>query len=450
VNVTSTTIRGGVPISGPVTVSGFKHALVLSLAYAVGSGSAVTLWNTPDILETSVYRSLLPELGVDIELAAPMLRLDATGPVRVSMPEPASRIHGSLYLLPALLARNGIVRFSPDFGGCRIGATTGGERPWRHVVGVLERFGATVDQAGGEFTLRAGQLRGTDIDLRDFATDRRTLAGPEYSGATKAAVLSAALADGPSVLRFPYMKSEVVALLGMLRVDGVGVTLGEDSVVISGRTTGPRAREFRLPADLIEVATWVTIAAATGGAIELLGVLPQEIDEGLRPEKALWKTIGVELVERSDSVLVTGPESGEFGDLPLIETLPSSIYSDSQPLFAVLATRCPGQTRIIDTVWTGRYGYLDGLTSLGARITREPAGITVGHGPLRAPEGGIAVSATDLRAAAALLTGALMATGGPVTVHGVDHLHRGYDRLFDKLSACLPAGHALITLTREV
>ncbi|MEU2065749.1 hypothetical protein [Streptomyces anulatus] len=435
----STTLRGGKPVSGEVTVSGFKHVLVLALAHAVGTGGKFTLHNAPGILETEVYHDFLPRLGIPTTRDEEgSLTIDASGEIADTLPEAAEAIHGSLYLLPALLARTGRARFSARFGGCRIGAASSGERPWRNVVQVLERFGAHITSDGPEFVLRAPVLRGASIDLRDFTTDPRTLSGPEYSGATKAAVLTAALAEGPSQLRFPYPKAELTALLDLLRADGVEVERSGDTLAISGQPTGPRLREHRLPADLIEVVSWVTIAATTGGSIALRGVTRQEIDHGLAAELELWKTVGVELNDSEGGLVVSGPGPKGFAPLPPIETLPTSIYSDSQPLFTVLATQCPGASQITDAVWTGRYAHLEGMARLGASLTRSRTGVTIRQSVLRVPPEGVEVHASDLRCAAALLSTALLVKGGPVTVHGTHHLDRGYDHLLDKLAGCSP------------
>jgi UDP-N-acetylglucosamine 1-carboxyvinyltransferase len=432
----SVTVRGGVPVTGTVTVAGFKHALVLAVAYAVGAARALRLANVPDILETEVCRNLLAELGVEVTYADNVLSVDASGDVAATLPASAGDIHGSLYLLPALLARNGVVRFR-KFGGCPIGEAPGGERPWRHIVAVAERFGATCHETGDEFALHASRLVATELDLTEFTTDPATLAGPQFTGAVKAAILTAAFAEGTSVLTQPYLKLEVRSLLELLAANGVGVESHGDRLAITGvGNAGVRPLEHRLPADLMEVATWTTIAAITGGSMTLKGLSGPDVDQGLAAERGLWTSAGLELDIREDELRVNGPGSGRFGELPPIEAAARLIYSDTQTLFAVLATRCPGVTTIVDSVWTTRYGYVDGLLALGGLVERRPRGIGIGYSRLRAPASGVDVVATDLRCAAALLCAALITEGGPVTIHNTHHLHRGYDGLLDKLATC--------------
>ncbi|MEV3854260.1 hypothetical protein AB0J38_08040 [Streptomyces sp. NPDC050095] len=441
------TVRGGNPVHGRVQVSGFKHVMVLAVAYAIGSERRTVLTNVPDILETHTYLELLPQLGVSTSQAGSSLVLapgaapsadDPTASGGAVLPQAAEGIHGSLYLLPPLLARRGRVGFS-GFGGCPIGsAHDRGARPWRHIVRVLERFGARFDAALSELTLPERGYRATELDLGHFADDQTRLTGPEYSGATKAAVLAAAFADGTTVLRRPYRKAEVESLLRLLERDGVHVLRADDRIEITPR---PAHRQdlltYDLPPDLLEVVTWATVAAVTGGEIHLSNVSGDTLRDGLNPEYELWRTAGLEFTETAGGITVSAPRDGAFGPLPEIRVDPASIYSDSQPLFTVLATRCPGPTRIVDGVWKGRYNHLDGLAALGADVHGTSDGIVVGAAPLEVPAGGVQVHATDLRCAAALVVAALAADGGPVRITGTHHLNRGYDHLPQKLADCL-------------
>ncbi|WP_420038205.1 hypothetical protein ACN2WE_41525 (plasmid) [Streptomyces sp. cg28] len=439
------TARGGNPARGHVNVSGFKHVMVLAVAYAVGSRRRTVLTNVPDILETRTYLELLPQLGVHTSQAGSSLVLapgdlpsadDATGSATV-LPPVAENIHGSLYLLPPLLARRGRIGFSA-FGGCPIGsAQDRGARPWRHIVRVLEHFGARFDATRRELTLPPHGYRATELDLGLFADDQTLLTGAEYSGATKAAVLAAAFADGTTVLHRPYRKAELESLLRLLEQDGVHVRRTPDRIEITPR---PERRQdlltYDLPPDLLEVVTWTTIAAVTGGRVHLTNVTTETLRDGLGAEYALWRAAGLRFAEDSGGVIVGAPRDGRFAPLPEIRVDPTTIYSDSQPLFTVLATQCPGPTHIVDGVWQGRYNHLDGLAALGADIRRTPQGILVGTSPLHAPADGTQVHATDLRCAAALLVAALAADGGPVHITGTHHLDRGYDHLPRKLADC--------------
>lgn len=442
------TLSGGRPLHGTVRLAGFKHSLVLSVAYLLGRGGPVRVTNVPDLVEVDVYEELLPAIGVtglrrDKETLS-WTGVEHTGDV-IRMPEVADRIHGSLYLLPALVSGGRPVVFG-GFGGCRIGDGPGGQRPWRHVVDVMRRFGARSTETGNGTVVHAPDgFTGADVDLLDYAADRASAAGPEYSGATKAAALAAALGDGRSVLRAPYLKAELRSLLDTVEATGVTVLRNPDDVVLKvGAQANGRVTTVRVPPDLMEAATWITSVGVVGGRLEILGVTPELLERDLPHETAIWRAVGVEVAPNAagDGVVVAAPESGLLDAMPDIDVRPDGIYSDCHPLLAVLATRCAGVTTITDRVWTNRYAYAEGLGRLGADVTVDDRGVHIGPSAGLLPTAG-PLAATDLRCAAAYLLASLRVSA-PTTVTGAQHLRRGYDGLVEKLYGMgvkVDAGH---------
>lgn len=442
------TLRGGRPVHGRVRLAGFKHSLVLSVAYLLGRGGPARLTNVPDLVEVDVYEELLPAVGVrGLRRDGDSLAWDGvehTGDV-IRLPEVADRIHGSLYLLPALVASGRPVVFG-GFGGCRIGDGPSGQRPWRHVVDVMCRFGARFTETPDGAVVHAPDgFTGADVDLLDYTADRTTATGPEYSGATKAATLAAALCDGRSVLRAPYLKSELRDLLDVVESTGAAVLRNADDVVIKvGAPAGDSVTTVRVPPDLMEAATWITSVGIVGGRVEIRGVTPELLAGDLPHETAIWRAVGVDVAPNAtgDGVVVEAPASGLLAPMPDIDVRPDGIYSDCHPLLAVLATRCAGVTTITDQVWTNRYAYAEGLGRLGADVTVDEHGVHIGPSEgLRAAPGPLA--ATDLRCAAAYLLASLRVPA-PTTVTGAQHLRRGYDGLVEKLFGMgvkVDAGH---------
>ncbi|MDG9687472.1 hypothetical protein QC334_32890 [Streptomyces sp. DH18] len=125
-------------------------------------------------------------------------------------------------------------------------------------------------------------------------------------------------------MRFPYPKAELAALLDLLRADGVEVERSGDTLAISGQPTGPRLREHRLPADLIEVVSWVTIAATTGSPHNSCGLwstvrtLPAAwlvlLDDLRGKEFTTWleQSTGIELTGLPRSIGLYTHRSGYF------------------------------------------------------------------------------------------------------------------------------------------
>jgi UDP-N-acetylglucosamine 1-carboxyvinyltransferase len=109
------------------------------------------------------------------------------------------------------------------------------------------------------------------------------------------------------------------------------------------------------------------------------------------------------------------------------------VYSDAQPLLALLACHAAGRSEIEETVWTSRYGYADGFRALGASLRIAGATLVI-DGPCIPGRPDQVVEAPDLRAAAALLLAAL-GVSGDTEIRGAHHLDRGYERFLPQLRA---------------
>ncbi|MGW7574921.1 hypothetical protein [Streptomyces sp. NPDC054765] len=421
-------VQGGHELSGDIRVPGFKHAFVTVLAGALTGRSPVTLDNCPDIEETRVLLALARSFGARVRGDGRTVSVDPSGLTEHALdPQLVDRIHGAVYLLPALLARFGRVRL-PAAGGCRIGDATSGARPVHQYAEVLQRFGAeVVTGQDGSLTVCADRLTACEVDLRDWTADRALRTGPLYSGATKMAILTAASAQGTTRLRHPYPKPDVTDLVRLLDATGRPARYTpEGDLLIEGRPDGGHGRPVRhvLVSDLIEVVTWATVAALTGGSVRLTGLTPGRLAAGLAPEIAVARDMGLSWHPTSESLVLTGEPPSAGVDITVAS---HGIYSDSQPFFMLLATLGPGVSHIRETVWRRRFTHVPELRRLGADIEVTDARARVRGGcPPRRP--GQSVVGRDLRSAAALLLAAL-AVPGPVRVHGAEHLVRGYEDL---------------------
>lgn len=423
------TVYGNRALSGSVHVAGFKHALVTISAAALAADCSVTIENCPDIEETQVIASLLSTLGASASYDGRALKIDARNTSGNELdPIDAARIHGSVYLLPALLARSGSAVL-PESGGCQISNAPGGKRPIHHYLDIFNRFGASVTaKEDGRTVVSAAKLLGCEIDLLDYTADPRLRTGPLYSGATKTALLTAAVAHGVSVLHSPYPKPDVTELVAVLRQLGVSITeLGDGTLLVEG-TGGPLSggpAVHRLIPDLIEVATWICAGTLFGDRqLKILGTDMTGAARALAPD--------LEVLDRMGALVEIGPQQivvSRAPELRSVDVVISShgVFSDNQPFLALLAAYATGESSITETVWTARFGYADGLAALGIRVERRGRVLFV-HGPWAPrPSRGL-ITAGDLRAAAALLLAAL-AVPARTQLAGMRHLRRGYPDL---------------------
>ena len=103
--------------------------------------------------------------------------------------------------------------------------------------------------------------------------------------------------------------------------------------------------------------------------------------------------------------------------------------TDMQPQMAVLMSIANGQSTINEGVWKQRYRYITELKRLGAQImVQGPIAIVDGIDKLS----GATVSATDLRAGAAMVVAGLSAEG-TTEIRKIKYIERGYEHFDEKL-----------------
>lgn len=421
-------VSGGRRLDGVVPISGYKHALTVVVAAAVAMGKVATLRNVPITTESLVLERILSQMGARSRLAGGVWELD-TRPMRnVPVPARLSRlVHGSLYLVPALLARFGEVSFSRA-GGDRIGPPElGGARPTDQVGTVMERFGASVDLRGG-LHASAGTLRGCRIDLMDFSTHPRRLRGPAASSATKTALLLAAVAEGPTTLRHPVDRDATWELCDFLRCCGATVTEAEDGWHVEP-AAGPDTVQHHLISDSTEIATFVACVAHVGGSLRLTGITGARTRPAIADELRLMERIGVPLTVGDDWLEVSGPASLGAASL---EVECNGFSTDAHPLLALVLLGARWPSDITDHVWTNRFAYARLLIEMGADIEIRGNTIQLRPSSLRAPPGPL--RPTDSRAAAVAVVAGLGAAG-TTAIADIGHLDRSYERLIPKLRA---------------
>ena len=105
--------------------------------------------------------------------------------------------------------------------------------------------------------------------------------------------------------------------------------------------------------------------------------------------------------------------------------------TDLQPVMGVLLCFAKGTSIITEGIWDNRFKYCDELNKMGANIQVEGrVAVFEGVEELRpAP-----VSATDLRAGAALVVAALCCEGQS-EVYEIQHVERGYVDIVKKIRA---------------
>jgi UDP-N-acetylglucosamine 1-carboxyvinyltransferase len=413
---TTLVIRGGRPLVGPYPISGAKNAVLPLMVAALVTPHLVTLHNVPASLDVAVLANLLQGLGVGLSWSAGRRGLsltlcaDRVHPAQID-PELVGRMRASVLLLGAVLARCGEARL-PLPGGDAIGL----RGIDFHLAG-LRAMGAEVTLEGGVIHARAENgLRGAEI-LLPFPS----------VGATENLLLAAVLAEGRTVIRNAAREPEIADLARCLIAMGADIE-GLDGDVLSiegGRTLGGAVHAV-MP-DRIELGTLACAAAATDGEL----VLEHAGLDLLGAAGPVLEAAGVRLEQGPAGLIARRAPSGLVGIDVQTRPYPGFATDLQSPVMALLAT-AQGASAITETVFEQRFRHVDELRRMGANITiRGSTALVRGVDRLA----GARVTATDIRAAAALVLAGLGARGETI-LDGLDHLDRGYDRMAEKLLAC--------------
>jgi UDP-N-acetylglucosamine 1-carboxyvinyltransferase len=404
-------IHGGIPLEGEVRVSGSKNAALPMMAAAILADGLVCLQGVPHLTDVRTLSHALRRLGMDVRRNdTDDLWLETIDPTQVRAPyRLVERMRASFCVLGPLLAKRGRAEV-PLPGGCNIGV-----RPVDLHLKGLSALGANVRLEHGFVIAEADRLVGAKIDLL----------GPHGTTVTGTAnvMMAATLADGTTTITHAAREPEIVDLGNMLNSMGAKIAgLGTEEISVEGVRTLSEAR-YRVIPDRIEAATLLIAAAITHGSVKISGVAPTHLAAVLE----LLQNAGAEIAAGADWISLEMRRRPLPGDV-IAEPYPG-VPTDIQAQWTALMALAGGTSRVRDAVFENRFLHAAELNRLGAKISVDgDTAIIDGVPHLSAA----AVTASDLRASAALVL-AGMAAHGETTIHAVRHLDRGYERLDAKL-----------------
>ncbi len=402
-------IEGGARLSGEVTVSPAKNAVLPLMAAALLAEGPCRLRRVPRLSDVRTLARLLEHLGASVAFEADGMRIDASGVGGLEAPyELVKTMRASVLVLGPLVARFGRARVSLP-GGCAIGA-----RPIDMHLKGLEAMGARIRLEHGYVEVEAPRLEGARIVL-----DLPTVTGTENL------MMAAALARGRTVIENAAREPEVEDLARCLTAMGARVRGAGSAVVeIEGvDRLGPYDHD-PIP-DRIEAGTFLVAGALCGGEVFVRGAVPEHLDALVQKVRQA----GYRVEPESGGIRVRGNGRSRSVD---VRTGPYPGFpTDMQAQFMALMAVGRGLSVITETVFENRFMHVPELNRMGADI-RVEGGSAVVRGVERLS--GARVMATDLRASAALVLAGLVAEGTTV-VSRVYHLDRGYERIEEKLAA---------------
>ncbi|MFZ0927633.1 MAG: UDP-N-acetylglucosamine 1-carboxyvinyltransferase [Syntrophobacteraceae bacterium] len=401
-------IEGGSPLNGEVLISGAKNcALPLMAATLIASGKH-SFSNVPQLRDIRTMQSLLAHMGAASQHDH-ILQIDTSDIHTLEAPyDLVKTMRASVLVLGPMLARYRRARISLP-GGCAIGA-----RPINLHLKALEQMGVEIDLEHGYVVGRTKRLRGALINF-----DQVTVTGTENI------MMAACLADGVTVLKNSAREPEVVALADYMNRMGAQIEgAGTDEIIVTGvRELTPSSCEV-IP-DRIEAGTYLVAAGIAGGMLKLKRCRPDHL-QGII-QKLSDAGLSIEINE--DSVEVS--RKGKIRSVN-IETRPFPGFpTDMQAQFMALMAIGNGVSLIKERIFENRFMHVLELQRMGADIDLDGrTAIVRGVRKLS----GAPVMATDLRASASLVLGALAAEGVS-EITRIYHLDRGYEAIEKKLTA---------------
>jgi len=403
-------IRGGAPLNGEIYASGAKNSALPILAASLLSDSPVMVGNLPHLNDVTTMLELLGSMGVDVMLSDDMeVQVDTSSIKNLDARyELVKTMRASILVLGPLLARYQEATVALP-GGCAIGS-----RPVNLHIDAMSAMGAKINIEDGYIKASVnGRLKGNKISF-----------DPVSVTGTENVIMAATLAEGITTIQNAAKEPEVVDLVNCLINMGAKIKgAGSDTIEIEG-VHSLEGTSFSVMPDRVEVGTYLTATAMTGGHVRIKSAKPEYLSSVITK------------LESSGAIIYTGEDWVEIKmeiDRPISTSLITGPYpsfpTDMQAQFVALNSIAKGNSTITETVFENRFMHVQEIARMGGDITlKGNTAVIEGIKTLK----GAPVMATDLRASASLVLAGLVAEGS-TTIDRIYHIDRGYERIEEKL-----------------
>jgi UDP-N-acetylglucosamine 1-carboxyvinyltransferase len=421
-------INGGKPLKGEITPQGAKNEALQVISAVLLTDQKVTISNIPDIKDVNKLIELLGDMGVIVEKIADdtytfiAKDIDQDFFQSETFKSKGGGLRGSIMIVGPLLARFGKASI-PKPGGDKIGR----RRLDTHFLG-FEKLGAqfNYNPADGFFNVDASNLQGTYILL-----DEASVTG------TANIVMAAVLAKGVTTIYNAACEPYLQQLCKMLNRMGAKISgIGSNLLTIEG--VGYLAgTDHRLLPDMIEIGSFIGLAAMTGSEITIKDVKYPEL--GMIPD--VFKRLGIKLELRGDDIFIPAQDHYEIetfidGSIMTVADAPWPGFTpDLISIVLVVAIQAKGSVLIHQKMFESRLFFVDKLLDMGAQIILcDPHRATVIGLDKQVQLRGISMTSPDIRAGVALLIAALSAQGQS-TIYNIEQIERGYQHIDTRLKA---------------
>lgn len=421
-------IEGGTRLKGEIIPQGAKNEALQILCATLLTPEEVIIENIPDILDVNNLIQLLGDLGVQVhKLEAGKYSFKAEN-VNIEYllsdeyRKKSSSLRGSVMMVGPLLARFG-KGYIPKPGGDKIGR----RRLDTHFNGFIE-LGAKFNYDAQEsfYTVEAKNLQGTHMLLEEASVT-----------GTANLIMAAVLAKGTTTIYNAACEPYIQQLCRMLVRMGANIKgIGSNLVTIEGVDNLGGCTHRMLP-DMIEVGSFIGLAAMTGSEITIKNVSFENL--GIIPRS--FERLGIQFEQKGEDIYIPTQDHYQIesfidGSIMTIDDAPwPGLTPDLLSVILVVATQAKGSVLVHQKMFESRLFFVDKLIDMGAQIILcDPHRATVigldNQIKLRATT----MTSPDIRAGVALLIAALSADGTS-TIHNIDQIDRGYQQIDKRLAA---------------
>lgn len=405
-------ISGSRPLSGEVSISGAKNAVLKLMAAALLAPDVSKIYNVPELTDVEIMLEVLSCLGAKCKYDKEnkSIEIDAKNIVSVHASEAfVSKMRASFVVLGSLVGRMKEARVALP-GGCKIGE----RRVNFHIKG-LEALGATCKIEQGYVVAKVQELKGADICL-DIPS----------VGATENIMLAAVLAEGTTNINNAAQEPEIVDLANFLRAMGAKIEgAGTNVITITGvKLSDLHGVEYTTISDRIEAGTYMSAIIGSRGKAIIKNVFPNHLT--IFTGKLLEMGAKIRLLE--PNVMEVSSNSRLLPMNFITQPYPG-FPTDLQALAMALLSTSNGISVVTESLYENRFMHIGELWKMGANIKQSK-----NHAIIKGVEYlvGTSVTAPDLRAGAALVVAAIMARGES-EIRGLNHIDRGYEKFTQKL-----------------
>ena len=421
-------IVGGNKLKGEVIPQGAKNEALLVICAVLLTAEKVDMSNIPEIIDVLKLIDLLKDMGVKVEKLGKghyTFQADAVDLEFLKTADykkKAAALRGSIMVVGPLLARYGR-GYIPKPGGDKIGR----RRLDTHFLG-FQSLGAKFHYDAGDsfYSVEASNLKGTYMLL-----DEASVTG------TANIVMAACMAEGVTTIYNAACEPYLQQLCEMINRMGGKITgVGSNLLRIEGVSKLGGCTHRCLP-DMIEIGSFIGMAAMTGGEITIKNVGYEHL--GIIPE--VFRRMGITVDRRGDDIFIPSHDHYEIdtfidGSIMTISDAPWPGFTpDLISIALVTATQARGSVLIHQKMFESRLFFVDKLIDMGAQIILcDPHRATVIGLDRQASLKGVTMTSPDIRAGVSLLIAALGAKGKS-TIYNIEQIDRGYQDIEARLQA---------------